>query len=166
MDNFAIDGSSKLKETANNNLSGKIIIIIAALAILFFFCAGFTSCSTPSSSTPASGEDLQIKNIIDPLTENYFISINNNDYEKFIRDFDDGMKKAVTKDSFTQLSSQVKNGIGDYIPNSLKLVRIANEQGYTSAYYDMNFSKRSNVKIKMVFSKINNEYKISGQWFE
>jgi hypothetical protein len=149
-----------LKKT-DKNLLRKIIIIITAAVMLFCFCVSFTSCSKPLTD-----EELKIKNLIDPLTENYFISINNNDYEKFIKDFDDGMKKAVTKDSFTQLSSQVRNGIGDYIQNSLKLVKIANEQGYTSAYYDINFSKKSNVKIKMVFSKIDNEYKISGQWFE
>jgi hypothetical protein len=159
--------SSRLKKKASRDLLGKIIIIIAAAAIFVLFCAGFTSCNKPASqASAASGAGLQIKNIIDPLTENYFISINNNDYEKFIRDFDDSMKKAVTKDKFAELSLQIKNGIGDYTPNSLKLISIANEQGYTVAHYTLDFSKKNNVKIRMVFSKINNEYKISGQWFE
>jgi len=56
--------------------------------------------------------------------------------------------------------------LGDYVPNSIKLVAIAGEKGFTAAYYDADFNKKSNVKIKMVFSKISGEFKISGQWFQ
>jgi hypothetical protein len=139
----------------------KIILFSSSLIVLFLFCFSFVSCS----KTLTAGE-IKIKNVTDPITENYFISINNEDYEKFSKDFDDGMKKAVTKDNFTQLILPIKNGLGNYIPNSIKLVTIANEQGFTAVYYDTNFSKKNNVKIKMVFSIINNEYKISGQWFQ
>jgi hypothetical protein len=113
-----------------------------------------------------TAEGIKIKSIADPITENYFLSINNQDYDKFSKDFDDGMKKAVTKDNFAQLVLPIKDKLGDYIPNSIKLVTIANEQGFTAAYYNANFSKKNNVKIKMVFSMIGNEYKISGQWFQ
>ena len=76
------------------------------------------------------------------------------------------MEKAVTKDNFNQLILPIKNGWGDYIPNSIKLITIAYEQGFTAVYYDANFLKKSSIKIKMVFSKINDDYKISGQWFQ
>jgi len=139
----------------------KIILFSSSLIILLFFCFSFTSCNKTLTA-----EEIKIKNIIDPITENYFISINNEDYDKFSKDFDDGMKKAVTKDNFSKLVLPVKNGLGDYIPNSIKLVTIANEQGFTAVYYDADFSKENNIKIKMVFSKTNSEYKISGQWFQ
>ena len=139
----------------------KILLFFSSLIILLFFCFSFVSCNKTLTA-----EEINFKNIVDPMTENYFVSINNEDYDKFSKDFDDGMKKAVTKDNFIQLILPVKNGWGDYIPNSIKLVTIANEQGFTAAYYDANFSKKVNIKIKMVFSKINDEYKISGQWFQ
>ncbi len=139
----------------------KIIIFSFSLIILSFFCFSFVSCSRTLST-----EGMKIKNIIDPITENYFISINSQDYDKFSKDFDDGMKKAVTKDNFTQLILPIKDKLGDYIPNSIKLVTIANEQGFTAAYYDADFSKKNNVKIRMVFSVIGDGYKISGQWFQ
>jgi hypothetical protein len=139
----------------------KIILFFSSLIILLFFCFSFVSCNKTLTAA-----EIKIKNIMDPMTENYFISINNEDYDKFSKDFDDGMKKAVTKDNFDQLILAVKNGLGDYDPNSIKLVTIANEQGFIAAYYDANFSKKNDIKIKMVFSKINNEYKISGQWFQ
>ena len=139
----------------------KIILFSSSIIILLFFCFSFVSCNKTLTA-----EEIKIKNIADPMTENYFVSINNEDYDKFLKDFDDGMKKAVIKDNFSQLILQVKNGLGDYIPNSIKLVTIANEQGFTAAYYDADFSKKNDVKIKMVFSKINSEYTISGQWFQ
>jgi len=139
----------------------KILLFFSSLIILLFFCFSFVSCNKTLTA-----EEIKIKTIVDPITENYFVSINNEDYDKFSKDFDDGMKKAITKDNFIQLFLPVKNELGDYIPNSIKLVTIANEQGFTAVYYDANFLKKNNIKIKMVFSKINDEYKISGQWFQ
>ncbi len=94
----------------------KIILFFSSLIILLFFCFSFVSCN----KTLTAGE-IKIKNIVDPVTENYFVSINNEDYVKFSKDFDDGIKEAVTKDNFIQLILQIKNGFGDYIPNSIKL---------------------------------------------
>jgi len=139
----------------------KILLFFSSLIILLFFCFSFVSCNKTLTA-----EEIKIKTIVDPITENYFVSINNEDYDKFSKDFDDEMKKAVTKDNFIQMILPIKNGWGDYIPNSIKLVTIANEQGFTAVYYDANFLKKNNIKIKMVFSKINDEYKISGQWFQ
>ena len=139
----------------------KVILFSSSLIILLFFCFSFVSCNKALTA-----EEIKIKNIVDTITENYFVSINNEDYGKFSEDFDDGMKKAVTKDNFIQLILPIKNGWGDYIPNSIKLVTISNEQGFIAAYYDANFSKKNNIKVKMVFSIINDEYKISGQWFQ
>ena len=137
------------------------LLSFLSLMLILFFCFSFVSCSKTLSA-----EEIKIKDIVDPMTENYFVSINNEDYGKFSKDFDDGMKNAVTKDNFNQLILPVKDGLGDYIPNSIKLVTIAIEKGFTAVYYDADFSKKSNIKIKMVFSKINDEYKISGQWFQ
>jgi hypothetical protein len=145
----------------NINDFKKILLFFSALILLLFLCFSFMSCSKTLSA-----EEIKIRDIVDPLTENYFISINNEDYGKFSEDFDDGMKNAVTKDNFNQMVSPVKDGLGDYVPNSIRLVTIASEKGFTAAYYDADFSKKSNVKIKMVFSKTNDEFKISGQWFQ
>jgi hypothetical protein len=139
----------------------KILIFFSALMLLLFLCFSFVSCSKTLSA-----EEIKIRDIVDPLTENYFVSINSEDYGMFSKDFDDGMKNAVTKDKFSQLILPVKDGLGDYIPDSIRLVTIAGEKGFTAVYYDADFSRKSDVKIKMVFSKTNNEFKISGQWFE
>lgn len=138
----------------------KVILFFSSLIILLL-CFSFISCSKTLTA-----EEIKIKNIIDPMTENYFVSINNENYDKFSKDFDDGMKKAVTKENFSQLTLPVKNELGDYIPDSIKLVTIASEKGFIAAYYDADFSKKNDVKIKMVFSMIGEEYKISGQWFQ
>jgi hypothetical protein len=148
----------------NTNDFKKILLSLLSflsLLLLLSLCFTFVSCSKTLST-----EELKIKDIVDPMTENYFVAINNEDYGKFSQDFDDGMKNAVTKDSFIQLILPVKDGLGDYVPGSIKLVTIAGEKGFTAAYYDADFSKKSNVKIKMVFSKIDGEFKISGQWFQ
>jgi hypothetical protein len=137
------------------------LLSFLCLMSILFLCFSFMSCSKTLSA-----EEIKIRDIVDPLTENYFVSINNEDYGKFSKDFDDGMKNAVTKENFNQLILPVKDGLGDYVPNSIRLVTIASEKGFTAAYYDADFSKKSNVKIKMVFSKINGEFKISGQWFQ
>jgi hypothetical protein len=145
----------------NINDFKKILLFFSALILLLFLCFSFVSCNKTLSA-----EEIKIKAVVDPMTENYFVSINNEDYGKFSEDFDDGMKNAVTKDNFNQMVSPVKDGLGDYVPNSIRLVTIASEKGFTAAYYDADFSKKSNVKIKMVFSKTNDEFKISGQWFQ
>ena len=76
----------------------KILLFFSSLILLLFFCFSFVSCNKTLSA-----EEIKIKDIVDPMTENYFVSINNEDYGKFSKDFDDGMKKAVTKDNFNQL---------------------------------------------------------------
>jgi hypothetical protein len=149
------------KMIKNTNDLKKILLAFLSLMILLFFCFSFVSCSKTLNA-----EEIKIRDIVNPMTENYFVSINNEDYGKFSKDFDDGMKNAVPKENFNQLILPVKDGLGDYVPNSIKLVTIASEKGFTAVYYDADFSRKSDVKIKMVFSKTNNEFKISGQWFQ
>jgi hypothetical protein len=145
----------------NPNNFKKILLPFLSLLLLLSLCFSFVSCSKTLSA-----EEIKIRDIVDPMTENYFVSINNEDYGKFSKDFDVGMKNAITKENFNQLILPLKDGLGDYVPNSIKLVTIASEKGFTAVYYDADFSKKSNVKIKMVFSKTNKEFKISGQWFQ
>lgn len=140
----------------------KIILFSSSLIIVLFFCFSSVSCGQILTVE----EKETFRNIADPMTENYFVSINESDYDSFSKDFDDGMKKAITKDNFAQSVCTIKDEIGSYMPGSIKFVTMAIEKGYTSVYYEANFSKKNNIKIKMVFDKINDEYKISGQWFQ
>ena len=73
------------------------------------------------------------------------------------------VKEALPEDEFLEFSSFLRNTIGEYIPGSKEFKGTAIQKGFTSVIYNANYTEETEkVEVKIVISKIGNEYKISG----
>ena len=130
-------------------------LLLVLISIVLFAASG---CSV--------GQDEDIIKFTDSAAENYLTATNNEDYAKFSMDLDEEMKKALPEDKFLEFTSQIKGIIGDYVPGSKKFVKTKKEGGFTSVIYNAEYTEEpAGVEVKIVISKVNNEMKISGSWF-
>ena len=124
-------------------------IIIATLAVFLLSIPLLSGCS-------------KVAQWADPMVENILISINNEDYSSFIKDFGDDLIKEIPKDKFPEVVNSVRGDFGKYIEGSKKMFSVNISNNVTTAEYNGKFEKKDTVQFKFVFDKINNQIKISG----
>ncbi len=108
----------------------------------------------------------QSTDYVDIMTENILIAINEEDFEKLIKDFDEELKNDMSMDVFPFLLAEVIGKAGYYQEGSKQLIGINTEDGVTSAFYSANYENVEDLRIKVVFRKIGNKNKVSGLFFE
>lgn len=102
----------------------------------------------------------------DPMVENVLVSINNEDYSSFIKDFGDDLIKEIPKDAFPDVVSSIKGDFGKYIEGSKKIFSVNIVNNETTTEYNGKFGNKDTVQFKFVFDKINDQIKITGFAFE
>ena len=128
-------------------------ITIAVLAVLLLSMPLFSGC----------GKTAQWA---DPIVENVLVSINNEDYSSFIKDFGDALIKEISQDNFPEVINSVKGDFGKYIENSKKMHSVNIANNVTTAEYNGKFENKDAVQFKFVFEKINDQIMITGFAFE
>ncbi len=63
-----------------------------------------------------------IRSYADGKTENILVSLNGNNYDGFVGDLDNAMKKAESKSTFDQLYSLMKSTVGEYTSKDFQAV--------------------------------------------
>lgn len=113
---------------------------------------------------------LNIKKLreeFDPMVENLLIGRNEKNYEKYSKDFSDEMKKAVDEDKFLDSVELIENKIGKYVENSKSFFIATKEKNFIIVVYKAKFTNENSlVTIRIVFEKIKETWKISGEWFD
>lgn len=102
----------------------------------------------------------------DPMVENVLVSINNEDYSSFIKDFGDDLIKEIPKDAFPDVVSSIKGDFGKYIEGSKKMFSVNIVNNETTTEYNGKFGNKDTVQFRFVFDKINDQIKITGFTFE
>ena len=102
----------------------------------------------------------------DPMVENVLVSINNEDYSSFIKDFGAGLISEIPEESFPDVISSVKGDFGKYIEGSKKMFSVNIVNNETTSEYNGKFEKNDTVKFRFVFEKTNDQTKITGFAFE
>ena len=102
----------------------------------------------------------------DPLVENVLMSINNEDYSSFIKDFGDDLVKEIPQDKFPEVINSVQGDFGKYIKGSKKIFSVNIINNITTTEYKGKFENKDTVQFKFVFEKINDQIKITGFAFE
>lgn len=135
----------------------KKTIIIALFALLFVI----SGCAAKSL------KEQDVQGFAPEITENLLIGFNEENYEKFSKDFNDAMLKGIPKDQFSNLLTQIKGKIGNYITGSKKFsTAVLKDNNYTVVYY-ANFSEETgNVKITIGFQKNGDAYRVSMLYFD
>jgi hypothetical protein len=57
------------------------------------------------------------------MVVNVLVSINNEDYESFIKDFEDGLIKEIPEEQFPEFVNGIKGDFGKYIEGSKKCMQ-------------------------------------------
>jgi hypothetical protein len=120
------------------------------------------ACIGPSTET-----DLPEPSYSGEITENLLISLNEQNFSKFSQDFDDGMKKAITQESFeTQFINNIRGKIGDYVPNSKRFYSSSKQAQYTTVVYAAIYTEEpGSVLIQISFQQIEGRPFISGIYY-
>jgi len=108
----------------------------------------------------------KVESYADPIMENILIALNESDFEKFSRDFDENLKGEVSIASFPSLLAEVNGKAGYYIEDSKKMVRVKTVDNRTAVFYSADFEGIQDVSVTVVFQQINNKPTVVGFWFE
>ena len=98
------------------------------------------------------------------MTENVLTAINEGDYAKFSRDFDQAMKDALTEAAFEGLEGQLLASVGEYVSKEVDKVVVTDE--YTTVIYNAKYTKADKVIITISFSTVDGKTMVSGLYFK
>ena len=130
----------------------KLIISVALLLVIFSFVITSTGCSKVTSYST-------------PMTLNLINSITAENYANFSKDFNEALKQELPEANFPDLVSQIKEKFGTYKENSLKFTGFNYVNGVNTVDYTADFSNKSGVSVQVIFTKVNDQMKVSGLWF-
>ncbi|MBW1992152.1 MAG: DUF3887 domain-containing protein [Deltaproteobacteria bacterium] len=109
--------------------------------------------------------DQQVQALADPILDNLLAGLNEGNYQKYSRDFDQTLKESVPEAKFKQVRSQILKKIGQY--QSRKYLGFLNQNKFTVALWKGKFSgTASDILIKLVTSKRQNKVVVVGLWFQ
>ena len=135
----------------------KTILVYASV----FFITFLVGCSSTQTTPLASLEGINIHEISKPMAENIMISLANEDFSSFSRDFDEAMQKAMTEPAFIEIRKMFWDEYGEY--QSLSLTSTSTKQGYLLVFYSLKFEKGE--VIMQVVHQPQPPHLVSGLWF-
>ena len=95
-------------------------------------------------------------------TENILVSLNNEDYISFSKDFGESLKAEIAQENFPEVLSATTGVFGKYIEGSKKMFSYNFSNGTTTVEYNCKFEKNDKVQFRVVFEKINDVQKVVG----
>jgi hypothetical protein len=121
--------------------------------------------SVSLSSAEVVGNDKdEVRKITEPILDNILEGFSENDYQMYCRDFDDTLKEAVSEKKFIDTDSQIEHSIGNCV--SREYLGFLNKGRMTVVLWKGRFDKaEDDVLIKLVVSKRNGRYLVTGLWF-
>ena len=153
----------------NKNILRLFAILIAAIIILMIVGAG---CAKSGSEEPDYSK---------AIIEDFLVAFSNNDYDSIssmlssnfktsLKSLKDSTNKeyASDKEAFIgKISNPIKEKIGEYKKGTAVFEKTLTEKGYTSVFYQAEYSKETQgkVTIQLVFEEENGKMLIGGLWF-
>ena len=93
----------------------RIIAIVSTILVSSMALAACSSNTTTNSATsPSAPTAASVQAYANPITENVLVSLRNNDYTSFSKDFDQTAKSAIGEATFAQTYTQISATIGSY----------------------------------------------------
>lgn len=134
-----------------------LLMVLASLALI-------AGCSTMPQITTLEGEERDAAvTLAEPLAENIFVAMNEGDYTKFSRDFNENMIKALKEQNFNEMKQTFDDRIGLYQSREVTNVQRV-DQVYVITYTAV-FEKESDVSINLSVSETDPP-QVAGLWFD
>ncbi len=134
-----------------------LLMVLASLALI-------AGCSTMPQITTLEGEERDAAvTLAEPLAENIFVAMNEGDYTKFSRDFNENMIKALKEQNFNEMKQTFDDRIGLYQSREVTSVQRI-DQVYVITYA-ADFEKESDVSVTLSVSETDPP-QVAGLWFD
>lgn len=134
-----------------------LLICWTVLTIILAGCTG-----TPTAIEGAEREAILAYS--EPMADNELSALNNNDYEAFIKDYDEKMREVTTENRFADLYATISAKLGEYLSREITTVTAVGDEAIL-IIYTAKFEKEEGVIIKLVFQP-EGEHLITGLWFD
>ena len=118
----------------------KTLLLIAILICLALLAGGCKSAS------PAALSNEEVKLV----TENLLASINEGDYQGFIKDYSEDMKRVSTEPAFGELRTFLLENSGNFV-GCATAPDLSNQEKYAVYVYECEFEKEM-VRVTVVFA--------------
>lgn len=106
-----------------------------------------------------------IKSAADQLTENILVAMNESDYSRFSRDFDDQMRANLDDAKYKETMPAITAKIGKYL--SKEFIGLEKKEQYTIVVYRAKFSLEPDVvTVRSVVGDKDGKKVISGFWLD
>lgn len=118
-----------------------------------------------NSLSAAKDNDKEIKKVSEQVIDEILKGLNSNDYELYSKRFDEKMKSVSDKNKFEHDREKIINWVGRYA--SKEYFGFINKNNYIIILWKGYFDKKNeDILIMLTLTKINNEYLVSGLWFQ
>jgi hypothetical protein len=141
-------------------IMNKNLTFVSILVMLVVILAGCSS--TPRALEGAERE--AVLNYAEPMADNEFAAIDANDYEAFIKDYDEAMRTASTPKSFANLVSLISTKLGKYQTREVTAVTAVGDD-VILVVYAADYENEKDVMVKLFFQP-GGEHLITGLWFD
>jgi uncharacterized protein YozE (UPF0346 family) len=142
-----------------NEPAGVSVTVVFQTVNSTHLVAGFTL-----DSPKLRGQSInvtQIRSYADPATENVLMSLNNDDYASFSKDFNQQMKSTINQTSFDQIYNMMKTKVGNY--GSMEFESVAVQNNVTIVKYLAQYTDEpSGVWVTISFDS---NQKVAGLYF-
>jgi hypothetical protein len=108
----------------------KTLLLVAALICVALLAGG---CK-PASPAALSNEEVKL------VTENILVSINEGDYQSFIKDYSEEMKTASTEPAFGELRTFLLENSGNFV-NCATEPDLSNQEKFAVYVFECEFEK-------------------------
>lgn len=141
-------------------MSGRLLIAWSLL-----LCLVLTGCTaTPQPVVLTGTERDAVLAYADSMTDNLLQGMNERDYDRFARDFDEQMAKAMPASSFDAFMTSTGDKLGQYQSRTVSSVETVGS--YTRVLYQAKFANDDPVSVRVVFNKDTADHLVSGLWFD
>jgi hypothetical protein len=150
----------------------KISILVTIISMIAVLIIGMAGCAKSGSEEPDYSK---------AIIEDFLVAFSNNDYDSIssmlssnfktsLKSLKDSTNKeyASDKEAFIdKISNPIKEKIGEYKKGTAVFEKTLTEKGYTSVFYQAEYSKETQgkVTIQLVFEEENGKSLIGGLWF-
>ncbi|MFH1460001.1 MAG: hypothetical protein ABIG64_06480 [Candidatus Omnitrophota bacterium] len=136
--------------------------VLKTLVISVLLCSLVVPVYAAKKQTKST---LRIKKIAEPMIDNILKGFALDDYLIYSRDLAENLKVTGARTKFFQVGRNIHNNLGNYVDR--EFMGILNKQGMTMILWKANFDQTENdVLIKLVISRENKRYVVSGLWLQ
>jgi len=134
-----------------------VLISLLIVAIILGGC-------TASPTAIEGAERDTVLAYSEPMADNELEALNANDYQTFIKDYDDKMREVTTQESFTSLQELISGRLGKYLSREVVSVAAVGNEAVI-VVYSTKFENEEGVTIRLVFQP-GGDHLITGLWFD